>query len=208
MIKKYLNISLLFISLFSFSQSNWKKFKTLSTPKKIWVILHPFKAKKALQISTEAYQVADSIKKLPLLDGDASGGQVDAFRHAFWMARLHEEIGKNAAISLGKAHEKENYKTYKNRKLEDGVIPDKIASTMDLFNNKIGVSLSKKRNITSKKTLIHKVIKAIYTGKLKIIKKTTNGTFLTCNNTPISLESLKGKWKNNKCLVASNYKRR
>jgi len=46
-----------------------------------------------------------------LLDGDASGGQVDAFRHAYWMARLHQEIGKRAAFSLGKSHEKENWKT-------------------------------------------------------------------------------------------------
>ena len=49
------------------------------------------------------------MKLSPLLDKDPSGGQVDAFRHAYWMARLNEEIGKNAAKSLGKAHEKENY---------------------------------------------------------------------------------------------------
>ena len=173
----------------------------------MWVVLHPFKAKKALRISKNAYQIADSIKKTPLLDGDGSGGQVDAFRHAFWMASLRQEIGKNAACSLGKLHEKENYKTFKKRKLEDGVIPDKIASTMDLFNNNIGLSLTRKGSIISKKSLIYRIVNEIYLGKLKVIKKDHKGNFLTCNNKLISLKSLKGKWKNNKCLVDSNYKK-
>ncbi|MBE7651663.1 DUF6973 domain-containing protein [Tenacibaculum finnmarkense] len=205
MIKKNVLLILLFTSCLSFSQSNWKKFKKLSSAKKIWIIFHPFKAKKAQQISKKAYRVADSIKKSPVLDGDGSGGQVDAFRHAFWMASLRQEIGKNAARSLGKAHERENYQTYKKRKLEDGVIPDKIATTMDLFNNNIGLSLTKKGVITPKKALIYKVINAVKAGRLKIIKKDANGNFLTCNNTPISEKSLKGKWENNKCLVNSNH---
>ena len=71
------------------SQSNFKSFFELSGPKKTWVLLHPFKATKALKISHEARSVSDSIKTTNLLDGDAAGGQVDAFRHAYWMARLH-----------------------------------------------------------------------------------------------------------------------
>lgn len=173
----------------------------------MWVLFHPFKAKKAEIISKEAYRVADSIKNSPLLDGDASGGQVDAFRHAFWVASLRQEIGENASRSLGKAHEKENYRTYKKNKLEDGTVPDKIATTMDLFNNEIGLSLSKNNTKASKIGLIYKVINAIHSGKLKVIKKDNNGNFLTCKNTSISQESLKGKWKNNKCLVNSNYKK-
>ncbi|MBA6156681.1 hypothetical protein H3Z83_09165 [Tenacibaculum sp. S7007] len=204
--KKHLFIIFILLSSFMFSQSNWQKFKKLSPSKRMWVLFHPFKAKKALLISNEANKVADSIKKSPLLDGDAAGGQVDAFRHAYWMARLHQEIGKSAARSLGKAHEKENYKTYKERKLEDGVVPDKISSTMDLFNNEVGLSLTQKNKRSSKKGLIYKVINAIQAGKLKIIKKNGNGQFLTCDNTLILKESLKGKWINNKCLVSSNYK--
>ena len=73
------------------------------------MLFHPFKATKALEISKEVNRISDSIKKTNLLDGDASGGQVDAFRHAYWMARLKQEIGESAARSLGKAHEKENY---------------------------------------------------------------------------------------------------
>ncbi|SEE02380.1 hypothetical protein SAMN04487765_1137 [Tenacibaculum sp. MAR_2010_89] len=205
MFKKIL-LLLIFTSTSLFSQSNWGKFKQLSTPKKVWVFFHPFKAKKALLISKEAYRVADSIQKSPLLDGDASGGQVDAFRHAFWMARLRQKIGKKAARSLGRAHEKENYQTFQKRKLEDGVVPDKISSSMDLFNNDVGLTFTKKGSVASKEGLIYQIINAIHQGRLKIIKKDKRGKFLTCKGAVISNESLQGKWVNNKCLVFSNKK--
>ncbi len=118
--KKMLFILCLLLGINTFSQSNWQKFKKLSRPIKTWVIFHPFKTKRALAISNETNQVTDSISKTLLLDGDRIGGQVDAFRHAYWMARLRQEIGKQSARSLGKAHEKDNYLTYKKVKLEDG----------------------------------------------------------------------------------------
>ena len=188
------------------AQTQYTSFFELSTPKKIWVIFHPFKAKKAFRISEEVNKISDSIKKTNLLDKDGSGGQVDAFRHAFWMARLRQELGKSAARSLGKAHEKENYKTFKKRKLEDGVVPDEIASKMDLFNNEQGLKLIEKGSSMSKKQLIIKVIKTIKAGKMRIIKKDENGNFLTCDGNRIPNENLKGKWKNNKCLVTSSKK--
>lgn len=190
----------------AFSQSNFKRFFKLSGPKRTWVIFHPFKAKRALEISEETKKVVDSIAKTNLLDGDVSGGQVDAFRHAYWMARLHEEIGKRAACSLGKAHERENYKTYKKRKLEDGVVPDKIASEMDLFNNEIGLTLTVKGGKANRKGLIYKIVNAIAAGKLKIIRKDENGNLLTCDGKIIPAEELRGTWENNKCLISSNKK--
>ncbi|WP_237587547.1 DUF6973 domain-containing protein [Polaribacter sargassicola] len=193
------------LSLQTFSQSNFKKFLKLSCPLKTWVIFHPFKAKRALQISNEAKKVADSIAKTNLLDGDISGGRVDAFRHAFWMASLQQKLGKRAALSLGKAYEKDNYKTYKKKKLEEGVLPDKISSEMDLYNNNQGIKLSAKGNIVSKNNLIFTVVKAIRAGKMKIIKKDEKGNFLTCTGQLITKDSLKGKWENNKCLVLSNF---
>lgn len=196
---------LLLTSINLFSQSNFSLFKKISCQKKWWVVLHPFKAKRALEISKETKRVSDSIKASNLLDKDGSGGQVDAFRHAYWMARLRQEIGKNAAKSLGKAHEKENYKTYKKRKLEDGVVPDEISSEMDLFNNNVGLSLAKKGELTSRNGLIYRIINAIKAGKLRIIKKDKKGNFLTCDNKVIDSKLLKGKWKNNKCLVKSNF---
>lgn len=205
MFKKILFL-FIFTSTSLFSQSSWEKFRKLSFPKKMWVLSHPFKAKKALLISKEATKVADSIKKSPLLDGDPSGGEVDAFRHAFWMARLRQKIGENAARSLGRAHEKENYQTFKKRKLEDGVVPDQTSSCMDLFNNDVGLTFTKKGSVTPKQGLIYQIINAMHQGRLKVIKKDKQGKFLTCKGDVISDESLLGKWKNKKCLVFSNKK--
>jgi hypothetical protein len=197
----------LFFCLTTSAQSNWQQFKKLQGAQKTWVLLHPFKAKKAFIVSREASRVSDSLRVSPLLDGDHAGGQVDAFRHAFWMALLQQQIGENAARSLGKAHEKDNYKTYKERKLEDGVVPDQISSEMDLFNNEVGLTLSRKDDNLPKKGLMYRVINAMLQGKLKIIKKDKNSNFLTCNNEVIPKKRLFGKWENNKCLVNSNYKR-
>ena len=172
---------------------------------KWWVIWHPFKAKKALLISNEADKVGDSIAKTSLLDGDRVGGQADAFKHAYWMASLRQEIGENAARSLGKAHEKDNYLTYKKMKLEDGVVPDKISSEMDLYNNDVGLTLTKKGGKQSKTGLIYRVVNAINAGKMKVIKKDKKKQFLTCNDKLITTKSLQGKWENEKCLVKSNY---
>ncbi|KGL62464.1 DUF6973 domain-containing protein [Polaribacter sp. Hel1_85] len=202
--KKIILFLTLIFTLQTFSQASLKSFFKLSGPKRTWVLFHPFKATKSLKISKETNRVTDSIKRTNLLDGDASGGQVDAFRHAYWMARLTQEMGKRAARSLGKAHEKENYLTYKKRKLEDGVVPDEISSEMDLHNNDEGIKLITKGSITSKEGLIYRIINAIKSGKLKIIKKDKNGKFLTCDGKTLKKEELKGKWKNNKCLVNSN----
>jgi len=194
-----------FCSVNTFSQSgNYQKFKTLSSPKKWWVLLHPFKAKKTLVISKEVVKIADSIKNTNTLDGDASGGQVDAFRHAFWMASLRLKIGKPASRAIGKAHEKENYQYFKENKLEDGIIPDKASMEMDLYNNDIGLSLVKKREKISKKKLIKKVVLAIRKGRMKVIKKDKEKRFLTCSGRLITKESLRGNWINTKCLVNSD----
>ena len=201
--KKALFIFSFFFYANSFSQSNFKKFCKLSPPIKTWVILHPFKAKKTLKISLDVRYIADSIAKTTLLDGDRSGGQVDAFRHAYWMARLKQKIGHSAAKSLGKAHERENYLTYKKKKLEDGVIPDKISSEMDLFNNDVGLSLTVKGSKVSRKALIFRVVNTILQGKMKVLKKDEKGNFLTCEGKIIDAINLKGKWINNKCLVDS-----
>lgn len=201
--KKLLFLAFLTVSISTSSQSNLKDFFKLSGPKKIWVLFHPFKAKKSLKISNETKRIADSIAKTNLLDGDAAGGQVDAFRHGYWMARLTQEMGKRTARSLGKAHEKENYLTYKKSKLEDGVVPDDISSEMDLYNNDQGIKLISKGSKVPKNGLIYRIINAIKSGKLKIIKKDKKGNFLTCKGEVIAQEELKGKWKNNKCLISS-----
>jgi hypothetical protein len=194
-----------FISINTFSQSDVKRFFKLSAPLKTWVIFHPFKAKKSYKISLETNKVSDSIAKTNLLDKDKAGGQVDAFRHAYWMMRLKQEIGEKAARSLGKAHEKDNYITFKKNQKEDGVVPDKISSEMDLFNNEVGLQLISKRSKLSQKDIINKIVKAIEKGAFRIIKKNNREDFLKCSGEKISKKELLGKWENDKCLVKSNY---
>ena len=188
------------------AQSNWKQFWQQSAPHKMWVVFHPFKAKKASEISFEATRVSDSIAKTDLLDKDIAGGQADAFRHAYWMARLHQKIGKCAALSLGKAHEKANYKTFKKNKFEDGILPDQASKEMDLFNNKVGLGFTKKGISTDSNELTLKIVNAILMGDLKVIKKDTVGNYLTCDGELIPAGELLHSWKNHKCLIPSNKK--
>lgn len=194
----------LFVNSFVYSQSSVKQFFNLPRPEKCWVLTHPFKAKKAYRISMEARHKADSLAKTNTLDKDANGGQVDAFRHSYWQARLSCELSPKAALKLGKAHEKGNYIQYKKHRKEDGSIPDKISSDMDLFNNKVGVYLADSANTCSPKELERIVIEAVKNGKMKIILKNKQGDFLDCNYNIIPPDSLKHKWINNKCLVRSD----
>ncbi|NEW80405.1 MAG: hypothetical protein GZ086_13485 [Gelidibacter sp.] len=194
---------LIFLSSQLSAQSNWKNFHKQSAPHKIWILFHPFKVKKASEISFEATRVSDSIAKTDLLDKDIAGGQVDAFRHAYWMARLNQKIGKCATLSLGKAHEKDNYITFKKNKSEDGILPDKASKEMDLFNNNVGLGFTKKGISADKNEIINQIIKTILKGNLKIIKKDSVGNYLTCEGALIPTEELLHSWKNNKCLIPS-----
>ncbi len=203
---KYFLLIFIFLLLSSCSPKLRQSFSKVSSPEKTWVFFHPFKAKRAFFISLEAERVKDSIKNSEIIGNDNNGGQLDAFKHGFWMARLSQNIGKRAAFSLGKAHEKGNYKTYKKRKLEDGFLPDKQSSEMDLFNNRIGINIGKNSKNTSKKELIQQLLDSLHDGRLRILSKDSLGNFLDCQDKMIPLDSLKGKWDTKKCLVKSDNK--
>lgn len=204
-IKGHIQLILL-ISIFSSGlygqQTACKNFKKLSCPEKRWVLLHPFVAKKALQLSLEARTVTAELKQQKLLKGTGNGDQLDAFRHTYWMARLAQEIHWRKAKRLGKTHEKGNYRQFKKGKFEDDVLPDKISSEMDLFNNEAGITIGK---LNPKSDTKQEVIKWVKEGKCKIIKTDANGNFLDEQNNMIPAEELKGKWENRKILVNSDY---
>ncbi len=185
------------------SQSSLKKYFKLSCPEKRWVILHIFIAKSAFKISLEASQKAKELVVDSLLDGDLNGGQLDAFRHAYWMACLTQKHGWRAAYSLGKAHEKGNFRDFKKHRNEDGSLPDEQSEQMDFLNNDVGIELGK-CNINSKSDeLIIKIKEMILSGKLFILKKDKKGNLLKCDGEIITNEELKGKWKTPKCIVPS-----
>lgn len=196
---------ILFVSmLFGQKVSLIRQFGKVSCPEKIWILTHPFCAKKTYKLTLVSLITTDSLLAHKALDADANGGQVDAFRHAFWMAILSSEIGEKRALKLGKAHEKGNYRDFKKGRIEDGALPDETSSEMDLWNNKIGAVIGvKKMNITLDQ-LRDTVIAYIHKGEMKIILKDSMKNPVDCNNIPLQNFNEK-KWNLGKCLVRSNY---
>lgn len=186
---------------FSVAQNDKITTKEVSCPEKWWAIKHPFVLKKAKKVTIETKKIVNQLKKDTILKGSGDGGQIDAFRHAYWMARLTQEIGHRRAKRLGIAHEKGNYKTFKKGEYEDDVIPDKISSDMDFFNNEVGIEIGKNTSVEATKEA---VTNAVLNGKCKIVKMNKQGEFLTCDGEIIPKETLIGKWENNKCLVSSD----
>lgn len=200
--KLFLALCCWLLASFSIAQNDKITLNQVSCPEKWWAIKHLFVLKKAKQVTLETRQVVEQLKKEQLLKGNGNGQQLDAFRHTYWMLRLSQEIGAKKARRLGKAHEKGNYKAFKKNKKEDGEIPDKISSDMDLFNNEIGIAIADTLTSTNVKKV---VISVVQSGKCKIIKKDQQGNYLTCSGSIIQKEELIGKWKNDKCLVNSNF---
>ena len=189
------------------AQNNKSKSKLgkISCPEKRWVIFHPFIAKKTYNLTRYSRSVADSIKNTDILDGDINGGQVDAFKHAYWMSTLSQNIKWKKALKLGKAHEKGNYKSHKKR-TRKGMkeTHDKISSDMDMWNNHRGIEIGRAFKGESLIVIQQAIIDSIQSGKMRIIKKNISGQFLDCEGNVIPKDHLVGKWENEKCLVPSN----
>ena len=186
----------------SFSQS--PSFKKLSCPEKRWVFLHPFAAKKAFTITVESRVVSKQMETDSLLDHDADGGQVDAFRHAYWMSRLAQEMCWRKVSRLGKAHERGNYLDFKKHRTGEEVFSDSIASAMDLFNNEVGIETGRKNNSLSKEKMKNLIVKKILNGEMKIVLKDKQGNSLNCEKKIIDLKMYSGIWNIPRCLVESD----
>jgi hypothetical protein len=197
--------------LFSFTmtanaQSSFSSFWKLSRPEKWWVIGHPFVAGKAFKITLEARAKSDSLVKNALLDADPYGGQIDAFRHTYWMARLSQNMKWCKAIKLGKAHEKANYLSFKKMKTdEEGLHSDSLSSVMDLFNNDVGSAIGCNFKSATQEEIYNYVIESLMAGKLKVIYKNMNRNPLDCDGKIIEDSLLFRKWNTPKCLVKSDY---
>lgn len=199
--KKYLFPFLicLLINLCVQSQS----FKKLSGPEKRWVVFHPLKAKKAAKVTKEVLRDVDSIKRAGTIGNDNNGGALDAFKHSYWMAMLTLKIGAKQTKKIGDAHEKGNYKQFKRQQTEDATLPDSVSSAMDLFNNNAGIHIFGNCKTIDKTTLQKKLLDALKSGKLKMIRKNADGNFVDCNGNIIDLSFWKGKWAVPKCLIDS-----
>ena len=198
MSKCLLILSILFSFAVSGQNSAWKR---TGTAEKLWVITHPFVAKKAYRISKKVLVEMDSLKKTNYFKGNTlSGSKADAVRHAYWMASLTAQIGKKRALKLGVAHEKKNRKDFEKGVLEERFMPDQAAINMDLRNNVKGAEIAMK----FEKQLLEKVLTALRNGELWWIKQNEKGEFLDKNGKVISLEEWSGKWENSRELIITN----
>jgi hypothetical protein len=177
----------------------------LSRPEKIWSAFHPFKARKVLKCARRSIFVTDSLEKAGVLT-DRNGGQLDAFRHAYWMALMINNGMKAEVVrKIGQRHEKGNYLDFKKGKLEDSLLADSLMSVMDLRNNDSGIKIGEEfRSGDKKLSLIETVIKEIWNGKLAIMSKNADGDYLDCNGTVITPERNRVKWYIPKCIVSSD----
>jgi hypothetical protein len=205
---------LLFIFLFhinspAFSQvKKTKHSRHISRPEVWWIAGHIFIAHKSWRITKEALTATRELINSKELDNDGQGGQLDAFRHSFWMASLAQKINPRKAQKLGIAHEKGNYIDFKRKRTEDGILPDKISSAMDLFNNEKGVQLGYNNRTLSTDSLKVLVIREIKEGKMIIMYKDSLRNYLRCDDTKIQLSDYQNQWNIPKCLVPSSGKRR
>jgi len=183
-------------------------YKQLSCAEKRWVIFHPFIAKKTYRLSLAAREASKELLNDPALDGDENGGQVDAFRHAYWMALLSQNICWKKARSLGKAHEKGNYKDFKKGKTEEGQRPDSAMNAMDLYNNGVGLEIGKSKKKIPVNDLKRMVQDSVLAGRMQIILKNADRLPLDCERNVIDTALYRHQWNIPKCLVASDVKAR
>ncbi len=199
------------IFLFTFSAKAQlplvSQFLQLKFPEKLWALKHLQKAKIIYYISLEARKTTDSLAKVYFLDGDTDGGQLDAFRHGFWMAMLTRYMSPEDCKTLGIALEKSNNIDFKRRQKDERSLPDKAASDMDLWNNEIGIKIGLRFPDIPMDSL-HKIIcRYIINGEMKVVKKNSNGASIDQNNRLIPIKSLQHTWDTPRLLVPSNFVR-
>lgn len=210
MLKNYMKIKLLLLigficSILPLSAQKAGAFNKLGREEKLWVILHPFSAGEAYEISMHVEDLSNKMKDSAKLDADLSGGKLDAFRHAYWMALLTKHIGPKRARWLGNAHERKNRRDFENNRTEEGFVPDKVSVMMDLFNNEVGIQIGKDFKDFSDEALKEKVLQYIEKGNMLVVKKDRKANSLDAAGELIPNENWEGKWENDRVLVPSDY---
>ena len=177
----------------------------ISRPEKVWSVLHPFKAKKVLNCARRAVRVTDSLEKAGVLT-DRNGGQLDAFRHSYWMAlMINEGMAEKTVKRVGERHEKGNYIDFRKGKLEDSLRADSMMTVMDLRNNASGIAVGKKyRDGDKKLPLIDTILNEIWNGNLAIMSKNANGEYLDAKGSVIETGKYINQWYIPKVIVNSD----
>lgn len=181
--------------------------RRVTCPEIMWAITHPFVALKAIRLTKVSLGISESMRNDTLLDGRWIGGQLDAFRHAYWMAMLAQQINPEKVIRLGNAHEKANWIDFKKGRLEEDAVPDSANGEMDCFNNARGVMIGCENRNASREELKQLIINDILAGNMKIISTDGQGNFLDCSGNIIDMNYWRGKWTIPKCIVPSDRSR-
>ncbi len=180
----------------------------ISCQEKWWAAKHPIIAKMAFHLTSHSLAVTDSLRQNEILDGNINGGQLDAFKHAYWMATLAQKFNWKKAKSLGLAHEKANYKSFVKAD-KKGVIDghDQVGSEMDLWNNEKGLAIGMTCTCCDENTLIQMVLDSIADGKMKIIWTNPDGKFLDAEGRILNAADYERKWFNGKCICSIKFKK-
>jgi hypothetical protein len=181
-----------------------QKSQKIGCPEKWWAVKHLFIADKAFKLTQYSLSVTDSIGRTKTLDGNINGGQLDAFKHAYWMATLTQNFNWKKAQSLGLAHEKANYRSFV-KASKKGTIEghDQVSADMDLWNNEKGIAIGRTCKCCDQRALQKVVLDSIMNGNMKIIRMNSKREFLDSDGNILPAENYKGKWINDKCLVPS-----
>jgi hypothetical protein len=91
-------------------------------------------------------------------------GHTDAFRHAYWSARMTYEFGEEWAKQFATAHEA----------VPESVNKSAAREAMDLYNNKIGRDIARLNPDISLSELADKVERVLNSGKLVVINDQGN----------------------------------
>ncbi|RLD42978.1 MAG: hypothetical protein DRI86_10770 [Bacteroidetes bacterium] len=166
----------------------------------IWGITHPFIVLKVKRLTKRSMIVTDSLGKDKILF-DKSGGNLDAFKHSYWMASLSQNIKEKKARKIGIIHEKVNYRQYKRALRKGKCVQDSTASLMDLKNNDVGILIGLENKKIQESELIKLVIFAVESGKLFIVSKDEKGNYLDCNGEIII--NTECRWNKGRCLMKS-----
>lgn len=177
----------------------WARFWAQPHALRAWALTHPCVLKRAQALAQESIRVADSVG--PGLGGDFVGGWADAFRHAYWMAATAQAIGPRRARSLGRAHERGNFQTFRRHGTEDGAVQDHAATRMDLLNNELGIALGQRNPLAGQAALRDSVLRLLHDGQLFRIKKDAYLNSLDAEGRYIPESEWLGKWENGRVVV-------
>ena len=171
-----------------------------SRREKCWAFTHPFAAWRIKKMSGPCAEIYNDHVKACRPDCYTSGGQLDAFRHMFYMAAFATRINPRKLRRLGELHEKSNFRQFTKSQYEEGEQPDSLASVMDLRNNEAGFIIG---HLNRKKELngIARIVTAeIEKGGGWMMRRNSNGDYLDCNGNIIDTRLYRNRWYVPKCL--------